>query len=67
MKSLSNTNDFSKYPNLRIQFHDKENPQQLKHLYEENERCYVYLPIPYPQPSLLKGHQTVTIMDVSGK
>ena len=31
--SFSNTNDFSNYINPGRQFHDKENPQRLKHFY----------------------------------
>ena len=59
--SLSNTNNFIKYPNLGIQFHDKKNSQQLKYFTSENKR-YVYLPILYNGPSLSRGHQTITIM-----
>ena len=44
--TLSNTDKLSKYPKLGIQFHDKENPLQLKHFYQEEWKI-LYLPIPY--------------------
>ena len=49
----------------KMQFHDKENPQRLQNVYQENKKHSVSLPIPYIGPLLSRGHQTVTMMNLN--
>ena len=46
-----------------MQFHDKENPQKLKHFYQENKGCNVSLLIPCIWPSNSTGYQRITKMN----
>ena len=66
-KSLSNANDFSKYPKLAYNFMTNRIPSVLNILARKKKRCYVYLPIAYIRHSLFRGHQTVAIKAIKVK